>query len=116
MSYSGPWVTRASGNYSNGAYKYSSSASGTADFTFDGTGVRWIAPMGTNYGIATVSVDGGPPSNVNLFAEKYVSQAVAWQVTGLDLGTHIVRVSVTGTHGIIATAANVGIDAFDVLP
>ena len=116
VSYSGPWVRSASANYSSGAYRYSASASATAEFAFVGTGVRWIAPMGVNYGIATVSIDAGSPTIVDLFADKYVSQALAWQTAGLGPGPHTVRVTVTGNRSASATAANVGLDAFDVIP
>ena len=115
VSLSPGWVQNAYAGHSGGAYRYSASASATAEFGFVGTGVRWIAPVGTNYGIATVSIDDGPPEEVDLFAAKYISQALVWHRTDLAPGPHTLRITVTGTRGGASTANNVGVDAFDVM-
>src|SRR5436853_7838140 len=54
--------------WSGGAAVQSSTAGTTAKFNFTGNSVRWIGARGRAMGIATLSVDGGPAREVDLFA------------------------------------------------
>src|SRR5258708_12016560 len=69
VTLSGTWTkSDSSWGWSAGAAMQSNAAGATASLTFNGTSVRWIGSRGRGMGIASVSVDGGPSRDVDLFA------------------------------------------------
>ncbi len=116
VALAGSWASFASPAFSGGTYRYSSAASATATFGFNGTGIRWLAPVGTVYGIAQVSIDDGQPVLVDLYRSAYISQVTAWSVSGLTPGYHTIHIVVLGQRNALSTGSAVGLDAFDVTP
>src|SRR5215472_11546703 len=89
---------------------HSCSASGTASFTFNGTGCVWYGFKGNNHGIATVQVDGGTAVTVDTYAvNQYIGPI--WQVTGLAPGNHTVLITATNTKNANSSANWVDVDA-----
>ncbi|GAA3129441.1 hypothetical protein JOF29_007290 [Kribbella aluminosa] len=93
---------------------YSSEAGATARTTFRGTGIRVVCPEGPNEGIAEISVDGGTPTRVDLYAASKQFAQTVFARTGLLDGEHTVTVRVTGDKNPAATDVYVAVDAFDV--
>ncbi|MFE2726666.1 glycoside hydrolase family 2 TIM barrel-domain containing protein [Kitasatospora sp. NPDC059327] len=94
---------------------YSKEVGATATTAFWGAGVRVIAPKGPSEGIVEVSVDGGVPTRVDLYAASKQSQQNVFERTGLVEGEHTVTVRVTGQKNSSATDTFVCLDAFEVL-
>ncbi len=118
VTFSGPWTRAdASLGWSGGSAMQSSTAGATASITFTGTSIRWIGSRGRAKGIATVSVDGGPAREVNLFARP-TDEAHTPIVTINDLadGTHTLTITVTGRHDSQGEGNDVVVDAFDIQP
>ncbi|RPK36363.1 hypothetical protein EES39_31875 [Streptomyces sp. ADI92-24] len=118
--YKGSWThADSTGTGSDGdlgsTESFSRSAGDTATVRFWGTGVRVVCPKGPNQGIAEISVDGGPATEVDLYAPGKRFQQRAFERTGLTEGEHIVRVRVTGRRNAAATDAHVVLDAFETL-
>lgn len=118
VAFAGAWA-RSDGRWgwSGGTAMQSSTAGNTATFTFTGNSVRWLGSRGRGMGIATVSVDGGAPREVDLFARPS-DEAHTPVITLYDLGEgrHTLRITVTGRQNASATGNAVVVDAFDVQP
>jgi hypothetical protein len=103
--------------WSGGTAVQSTVAGATASFTFTGTSVRWIGSRGRGMGKASVSVDGGPAREVDLFARPNdeISTPI---ITFYELGEgqHTLTIRVTGEKNREATSNVVVVDAFDVQP
>ncbi len=119
VAYTGAWTHAAGQSWTSGDLNQSESFSKqTGDrvsLAFRGSGIRVIAPKGSNQGIASISVDGAAAVSVDLYAPgKQFAQRV-FELTGLPEGPHTVTVSVTGQKNASASDAFVVLDAFEVL-
>ena len=63
----GMWSYAGTSSASGGSYVYTGTAGTRATVTFNGTGLSWLATTGNNYGIARVSLDGGPLQYVDFY-------------------------------------------------
>lgn len=119
VSFNGPWIrSDATWGWSGGGAVQSATAGATATVTFNGTSIRWIGSRGRKMGLATVSVDGGPAQEVNLFGRP-TDEIHTPIVTINDLppGQHTLTITVTGRRDPQADDGNwVVVDAFDVQP
>jgi hypothetical protein len=118
VTFSGPWTRGDSGwGWSAGSAMQSATSGATASITFTGTSIRWIGSRGRGMGIAMVSVDGGPPWEVNLFARP-TDEIHTPVVTLSDLGPgqHTLTITVTGRQDSQAQGNVVVVDAFDIQP
>jgi hypothetical protein len=110
-TFSGQNVT---GSY-GGSVQFSSTANAraTTSQAFRVTGnVAWISTKGPDRGRATVSVDGGAPATVDLYAAAQQKAAVVWVANGLATGaTHTVVVTVLGASNSLSTGSRVDHDA-----
>jgi len=95
---------------------HSSAAGAKAEFTFTGTGIRWVGQRGFANGIARVYLDGVHVADVDSFApiqEEF--QAAMFSVSGLAAGTHTLSIELLGTSHAAAAGTRIVIDAFDVI-
>ncbi|MES2606060.1 MAG: Ig-like domain-containing protein [Pseudomonadota bacterium] len=73
------------------------SAGSTASYTFEGTGIRWLAGRCWECGVADVSLDGGPAQRIDLhgsdFSVRDPSRAV-YSSSVLPYGTHTLKITV----------------------
>lgn len=113
-AYSGTWSSGSSSAASGGAYRYSTSSGATATHTFYGTGIAWIAYKSTSSGIAKVYIDGTYQKDVDLYGTTDYQQ-IAYINSGLSLGTHTIRVVVSGKKNGYSSGYRVNVDAFDVI-
>jgi len=118
-SYSGSWGTYGSEQgsfFSGGTIAASNYAGSTATFHFTGTAVTWIGVKCNVCGIATVSIDGGPPTTVNTAgpgAPGRLTSEPVFSASDLDPAVpHTLVITVTGetTSG----GYYIAVDAFDV--
>ena len=83
-------------------------------WTVNGNGA-WVSTLGPDRGIATISVDGGPATVIDLFAPTQQAARVVWTLGNLGPGTHTVTVTVQGTANPASTGTRVDVDAFVVI-
>jgi hypothetical protein len=123
-AYSGQWTTYGAdtGTFSGGTVLASNVIGSTATFSFTGTAVSWIGVRCTACGIATVSIDGGPPATVNTSGPAEsgsLRSEVVFSASGLapDVN-HTLAITVTGTttslQALLLNGTNIAVDAFDV--
>jgi hypothetical protein len=113
----GPWEQSSTNPlYTGGTVAMSDTAGARAEFTFTGTGVRWIGQRAFGGGIARVFLDGQFVADFDTYApiqEEF--QAVMFEATGLSPGSHTLRVEVTGLKNAASRASTIFVDGFDVI-
>ena len=75
----------------------------------------WVSTLGPDRGKATVTVDGGPPTIIDLYAPTQQPAQVVWTLGNLGPGTHTVVVTVQGAQNPASTGSRVDVDAFVVI-
>ncbi|WP_052098824.1 polysaccharide lyase family protein [Paenibacillus stellifer] len=77
----------------NGSWNETESPSETATFTFTGTGVRWLANVQSNMGLASVYIDDILQETVDLTAANLEGyNKVVFEKTGLADGSHTLKI------------------------
>lgn len=116
VAFSGAWTqSPALYGWSGGSAMQSTTAGARATFTFNGSSVRWIGARGRTHGIAQVSVDGGPPRDVSLFARPSDEiHTPVLTITGLSPGQHTLTITVAGKPDPQGEGNLVVVDAFDL--
>jgi len=93
----------------------SQTAGSNVTVPFRGTAVNWIGYLGPDAGIATVQVDAGTPTEVDLYSPTAKFQPVVFNAKGLADTNHTLTVTATGRKNAAASAARVVVDAFDII-
>jgi hypothetical protein len=114
LGWRGSWAKVSHSSYSGGTAWYANSAGSSVTVEFDGDRIALLGKKGPTYGIAHVSVDGGPPVAVDLYNSTIVYKQTMWAATFSDSGRHTVTFSWTGQKRLAATNTNVGFDAIDM--
>lgn len=94
-----------------GTEQYSNTPDEYAEFSFYGTGVRYISPKESNLGIADIYMDGVKQPSVDLYSPEKVYQQIIFEQTGLPLDNHILKVLVSGNKSSISEDTFIVIDA-----
>ncbi len=112
--WTGSWGTASITGVYDGSIHYAQFNPATMTTLFKGTGFDLISFMSSKYGLAQVSIDGGPAIDVDMYRASATLSDVSYSVRELADTTHTVEVWRVGeiTSG---TAANVSIDAIDVV-
>ena len=118
VSFSGNWRRAdATFGWSGGSAMESSTGGASASITFTGTSIRWIGSRGRDRGIASVSVDGVPMKNVDLFGHPVEEiHAPVYTLHDLSPGQHTLTITVMGGQDTQSSSNTVVVDAFDVDP
>jgi hypothetical protein len=118
INYVGAW-THVTGtsipNCFNGTVSYTDTANDFATISFTGTQVKFYIAQRNNRGIAAVSIDGGPETNVDEYAAADAGDVLAFTSPTLAAGGHTFKVRNTGTHNPNSSGTRVDIDRFDLL-
>ena len=115
ITYTGTWNTYTSPSCSGGAMKYSGQKGAKAEFSFTGTGIKWIVTKAKMMGKAKVYLDGVYMGLVDLYSSSPAYQVVL-QKAGLAPGNHTLRLEFSGQKNPRATGYYINIDAFEVIP
>ena len=114
LVYTGSWANLNGGAYSGGSLKYTYRSGASVIASFTGTSLSWIARVGSSYGIARVTVDGGTPVLVDLYSPSFLNQQSVWSTGTLSPGPHSVKIEWTGQRNPASSFTYVSVDAFDV--
>lgn len=90
-------------------------AGASVTLPFRGTAITWVGYRGPDAGIAQVQVDGGPPTEVDLYSPTVKFQEAVFTAGGLADTNHTLTITATGQRNAAATAARVVVDAWDVM-
>jgi endoglucanase len=114
FTYAGTWRTSTGSAKYQGDDHHSDVSGSTFSITFTGTSLALYSSRAPYHGIAAVSVDGGPESDVDLYDATRVDQALVFTTTTLANATHTVRVRVTGRKNPASSESIVNADRVDI--
>lgn len=114
ITYSGTWGynTGAAGYYNND-YHYSGNANSYVEYTFTGTTVSWVGPLGSNAGKADVYIDSLFQETVDLYNSTNYLQLNLYTKTALPYGSHTIKIVVRSDKNPSSSGYNVLVDAFE---
>ena len=99
LKYSSGWGLASSPVYVGGQAKYSKTAGRSVTFTFTGNRFAWLSRVASTNGSAKVYVDGVLSKTVSLYGTTAVNQKVAYSKSWTSIGTHTIKIVVSGTAG-----------------
>jgi hypothetical protein len=113
ITYNGAWTysSSSSGYYNNDCHYISTNGS-YCQYTFTGTGIRWIGAKNGDHGYANVYIDGTLVATVDTYASTWQKQLTLYEKTGLSSGSHTIKVEVTNTKNASSSNYTQDIDAF----
>ena len=100
------------GYYLNDAH-YADLAGSWAEFSFYGTGIRWIGKKDNNQGKADVFIDGIFQSTIDTYSSISQLQTICYEKTGLNKASHTMRVVVRNDKNTSSSGYVIKWDAFD---
>jgi outer membrane biosynthesis protein TonB len=110
IRYRGGWDSAPHAGYMGGRVAWSKDPGATATFTFTGSSVKWVGPLGPTRGRAVVLIDGRAVARVNLWNSSFVPRAVVFKRTFKNTGRHTLTIRVLSSRG----RQTVAIDGFIV--
>jgi hypothetical protein len=114
--YTGAWtINDLSGLYHNGAGSFSSATNATAEIIYYGFGFRFWSIKSSAYGIVEISLDGTVLTTVDLFNASTLNSAPLFTQQNVQLGSHRVKLRVTGTKNGSSTGFFCFYDAIEVM-
>ena len=114
FTYFGTWAVSSAPAKYLGTDHYSTTVGAEAGFLFTGTEVRLYGGGASYTGIASVSVDGGPATDVDTYSPVRVDNAPLFYSGPLDPGAHRILVTVTGRKNPSATGTFVSLDRAEI--
>lgn len=91
ITYTGQWQNDSNEAFHEGTARYTSQSDAAAEFTFNGTAIRWYGQHDTNFGTAKVFIDNELIQTVELTGAM-ATQQLLFEQTGLSSGTHVIRI------------------------
>jgi hypothetical protein len=90
----------------------------SVQLTFSGNEISWISKLGSNCGEADVYIDGVFDARVDTYGYRgpYLWQAPVYHKTWASIGTHTIKVVVTGIKNYNSSDYYVHLDSFQVRP
>ncbi|MEV6209526.1 RICIN domain-containing protein [Kitasatospora sp. NPDC051914] len=113
VTYSGTWSNWNDTRDVNGSEKVASTAGNYAEFSFTGSGVRYLSMTQPNMGKVDVYIDGTlTRAGIDAYAPTVTKQVPLFEKTDLAAGPHTIRVVCTGTKNTASSATVCAVDAF----
>ncbi len=107
----GAWSTFGGSGLSGGSHVMTGGAGDEIVVAFTGTRLDLFSMVGPKFGIASVSVDGGPPVDVDHYRPSTAVRQRVHTVSGLTPGAHVVRIVASGRAAPAAAGATIALDA-----
>lgn len=105
------WKPQYSSYDSGGSSVVSDGPGSIVTFGFSGTRATVIARRDHYFGIATISIDGGAPHDVDLFASSRRNQQEVWSSGPLTDGIHWITISYSGKRNGASSGTQINLDA-----
>ncbi|MER7482535.1 RICIN domain-containing protein [Streptomyces sp. NPDC126510] len=113
VTYSGTWSNWNDTQDMNGSEKFTSTAGNYAEYSFTGSGVRYLSMTQPNMGKVDVYIDGAlAQSGIDAYASTVTKQVPLFEKTDLAAGPHTIKVVCTGTKNAASSGTVCAVDAF----
>ena len=99
IKYVGQWILAVHPRYYGDHARFSNTRASSATFSFTGSAVAWIGPVGPTRGKAAVYIDGTFVTTVDTYAGTYDPTRVLFRKNFGSMGSHTLRIEVVGTPG-----------------
>jgi hypothetical protein len=117
VAYGGTWTSWTDSSCYGGSNKFDNTVSDYVQFTFTGTGVKWIGNKQSNLGKADVYIDGTlDTSGIDCYNGSTLCQQELYSKTGLSNGQHTIKVVVNGQKNAGSSGVYLVVDAFKYVP
>ena len=112
VKYQGSWETYENGSDYAGTETYSTQKGSSCEFTFHGTGIRYIGSKQKNTGKVKVYLDGEFQKEIDTYSDlgNELKQTVIYSTEGLENTEHTIRLETSG-----GKADCIVVDAFEIL-
>jgi hypothetical protein len=97
--YHGTWSSATYSGYLGGRIKWSRQKGATAVFSFTGTGVSWIGPVGPTRGQAKVYINGRYVKTVSMYARSFIARHTIYTASFATAQARSLKILVVGTAG-----------------
>lgn len=115
ITYKGTWYTKNNSNFSNNAVKTANVDGASLSFNFKGTGIKVISTSDKDKGVAKVTIDGKVYS-ADMYNETTKYEDTVLEVSDLsEDDIHTITVEYSGLYALGSSAADIDIDAFDIV-
>src|SRR4030095_13136249 len=112
-TYGGTWYNNNSApNRINNDEHYVANTGASAQFTFVGTQITWVATKFSNRGRADVYLDGVLQTTVDQYSSGVLYQQPVYVKTGLSAASHTIKIVCKGTKTASSTGTFIDVDAF----
>ena len=115
IEYSGDWTRSSAEAASEGSFVHSDSEGAALSFHFVGSHCSWLAKTSDQYGKATISVDDGSASTVDLYSKDTTYCHVVWEAKSLPFGDHTVKIEWSGKKKKASKGTSVNLDAIEIV-
>lgn len=99
IDFSGGWGEAEFARYNGGQVRYAIAPGATVWFTFTGTSITWVGPVGPTRGQANIYIDESLVATVDVYASRYRARAEIFSQAFERPGTHTITIEVIGTPG-----------------
>ncbi|BBI36652.1 CBM35 domain-containing protein [Cohnella abietis] len=110
-TYSGNWISKKDSGYWRQNLHHSFTGGDYMQYTFTGTGVRWIGATGNNHGKADVYIDGVLDQTVDTYSYDTKTQQVLYTKTGLNNLAHTIKIQLRSDKNASSSGYFTDIDA-----
>ena len=115
LVYSGAWTYSSAEPASEGGFVYANSDGASLTFRFVGGYCGWLAKTSDEYGKATISVDDGAATTVDLYSKETMWRHVVWETKSLPFGEHTVKIDWTGKKKTGSKGTRINVDAVEIV-
>ncbi|AZP22471.1 right-handed parallel beta-helix repeat-containing protein [Streptomyces aquilus] len=117
LTYSSPWSNWNDSRDFKGSESYTNRAGDSVQYSFTGSGVRYLGMTQPNMGKVDVYIDGTlAQSGIDAYASTVTKQVLLFEKTDLAAGPHTIKVVCTGTKNTASSNTVCALDAFAALP
>ncbi|SHH68969.1 DNRLRE domain-containing protein [Clostridium intestinale] len=114
IKFYGNWLKESTSLHSGGAIQYTETIGDHVDFSFTGTGFKWIQSVNSYRGISKITID-GIVYTVDTYSENEIAQKVVFSKTDLTYGTHYVRIEATSNKNPLSKWYNQAFDYIEIV-
>ncbi|MER6069632.1 RICIN domain-containing protein [Streptomyces sp. NPDC001817] len=117
LTYSSSWSNWNDSQDYKGSESYTNRAGDYVQYSFTGSGVRYLSMKQPNMGKVDVYIDGTlAQSGIDAYASTVTKQVLLFEKTDLAAGPHTIKVVCTGTRNTASSNTVCALDAFASIP
>ncbi|MDX3715760.1 MULTISPECIES: RICIN domain-containing protein [Streptomyces] len=117
LTYSSGWSNWNDSQDFKGSENHTNRAGDSVQYSFTGSGVRYLGMKQPNMGKVDVYIDGAlAQSGIDAYASTVTKQVPLFEKTDLAAGPHTIKVVCTGTKNAASSSTVCALDAFASIP